>query len=967
VANFLTRIFGSRNQRLLRQYSKIVSEINDLEPGMQSLSDDELSAKTGEFRARVEQGESLDDLLVEAFAVAREAAWRTLGLRPFDVQLIGAMVLHQGNIAEMRTGEGKTLVATLPVYLNSLGGESVHIVTVNEYLAQRDADWMKPVYEFLGLKVGVSKTGQTQEEKRAAYDADITYATNNELGFDYLRDNLAFSLNDKVQRELKFAIVDEVDSILIDEARTPLIISGPVEESTDLYQKINKLIPKLRLHDAADGPVNYDITAKKISLVDQKDKPLSIEDATGESLDIVSVGQAVSYAEALGADVVLIDDKPKVPICKIVIRGHYSGDEKAKQVHITEDGHQYVEELMIQAGLLSTGESLYDAANIRLLHHLNAALRAHMMFNKDVEYIVKDGEIVIVDEFTGRTMPGRRWSDGLHQAVEAKEGVAVKQENQTVASITFQNYFRLYDNLSGMTGTADTEAFEFEQIYGLEVIVIPTHMSMIRDDAPDLVYLTQSDKYDAIIDDITDCRERGQPVLVGTTSIETSELLSSILKKRGIKHEVLNAKQHEREAIVVQQAGSPGAITIATNMAGRGTDIVLGGNLDAELVEVSDDSAKADIKTDWGQRHNEVIEAGGLHIVGTERHESRRIDNQLRGRSGRQGDPGSSRFYLSMEDNLMRIFGDPQRTKSLLSRAGMREGEAIESKLLSRQIERAQRKVESHNFDIRKNLLEYDDVANDQRKVVYHQRSELMAAEEIEDSVAAIREEVIASQVDRYVPPGSLEEQWDPEGLAHAFESDFVMEMNVPQWLKEDSKLNENQIRERCTQTAQKVYEEKVASIGAPLMRHVEKEVMLKQLDFHWKEHLGAMDYLRQGIGLRGYAQKNPKQEYKREAFEMFGEMLDRVKFDTISILSRVRIQSEQDVQRMAAERRQAQAMEFKHAEAPALSGGQQEAGGGEAAVAPEPFVREGRKIGRNEPCPCGSGKKFKQCHGALT
>ena len=967
MANFLTRIFGSRNQRLLRQYSKIVSEINDLEPGMQSLSDDELSAKTGEFRARFEKGESLDDLLVEAFAVAREAAWRTLGLRPFDVQLIGAMVLHQGNIAEMRTGEGKTLVATLPVYLNSLGGESVHIVTVNEYLAQRDADWMKPVYEFLGLNVGVSKSGQTQEEKRAAYDADVTYATNNELGFDYLRDNLAFSLNDKVQRELKFAIVDEVDSILIDEARTPLIISGPVEESTDLYQKINKLIPKLRLHDEADGPVNYDITAKKISLVDQKDKPLTIEDAAGESLDIVSVEQAVSYAEALGADVVLIDDKPKVPICKIVIRGHYSGDEKAKQVHITEDGHQYVEELMIQAGLLGAGESLYDAANIRLLHHLNAALRAHMMFNKDVEYIVKDDEIVIVDEFTGRTMPGRRWSDGLHQAVEAKEGVAVKQENQTVASITFQNYFRLYDNLSGMTGTADTEAFEFEQIYGLEVIVIPTHMPMIRDDAPDLVYLTQSDKFDAIIDDITDCRERGQPVLVGTTSIETSELLSSILKKRGIKHEVLNAKQHEREAIVVQQAGSPGAITIATNMAGRGTDIVLGGNLDAELVAVSDDRAKADIKTDWGQRHNEVIEAGGLHIVGTERHESRRIDNQLRGRSGRQGDPGSSRFYLSMEDNLMRIFGDPQRTKSLLSRAGMREGEAIESKLLSRQIERAQRKVESHNFDIRKNLLEYDDVANDQRKVVYHQRSELMAAEEIEDSVAAIREEVIASLVDQHVPPGSLEEQWDPEGLAHAFESDFTMEMNIPQWLKEDSKLNEDQIRERSTQAAQKVYEEKVASIGAPLMRHVEKEVMLKQLDFHWKEHLGAMDYLRQGIGLRGYAQKNPKQEYKREAFEMFGEMLDRVKFDTISILSRVRIQSEEDVQRMAAERRRAQAMEFKHAEPPALSGGQQEAGGGEAAVAPEPFVREGRKIGRNEPCPCGSGKKFKQCHGALT
>ncbi len=967
MASFLTRVFGSRNQRLLRQYSKDVKRTNELEPEMQGLSDQQLAAKTEEFRDRVKQGASLDSLLIEVFAVVREAAWRTLGMRPFDVQLIGGIVLHQGNIAEMRTGEGKTLVATLPAYLNTLGGDGVHIVTVNEYLAQRDADWMRPVYEFLGLKVGVSKSGQTQEEKRAAYDADITYATNNELGFDYLRDNLAFALNDKVQRELNFAIVDEVDSILIDEARTPLIISGPVEESTDLYQKINKLIPKLRAHDDPVGPVNYDITARQISLVDDNDKPLTIEGSQGESRNIVSVEQAVVYADARGADVVVADDEPKVPVCRIAIRGHYSTDEKAKQVHVTEDGHQFVEELMIQAGLLGDGESLYDAVNIRLLHHLNAALRAHFMFNKDVEYIVKDGEIVIVDEFTGRTMPGRRWSDGLHQAIEAKEGVAVKQENQTVASITFQNYFRLYGNLSGMTGTADTEAFEFQQIYGLEVIVIPTHAPMIRDDAPDLVYLTEKDKFDAIIEDITDCRERGQPVLVGTTSIETSELLSSILKKRGIRHEVLNAKQHAREAIVVQQAGRPGAITIATNMAGRGTDIVLGGNLDAELAAVGEDGQTGAIKADWEQRHNEVLEAGGLHIVGTERHESRRIDNQLRGRSGRQGDAGSSRFYLAMEDNLMRIFGDPQRTKALLSRAGMREGEAIESKLLTRQIERAQRKVESHNFDIRKNLLEYDDVANDQRKVVYHQRSELMAAEEVEHSVAAIREEVIASLVDQYVAPGSLEEQWDADGLAQAFESDFATQMNVPQWLNDDSQLNEDQIRDRCTQTMQHLYEEKVASIGASLMRHVEKEVMLKQLDFHWKEHLGAMDYLRQGIGLRGYAQKNPKQEYKREAFEMFGEMLDQVKFDTISILSRVRIQSEQDVQRMEAERRTAQAMEFKHAAAPPLAGGQAASAAGEAAAAPEPFVREGRKIGRNEPCPCGSGKKYKQCHGSLS
>ncbi len=621
---------------------------------------------------------------------------------------------------------------------------------------------------------------------------------------------------------------------------------------------------------------------------------------------------------------------------------------------------------MIQAGLLGEGESLYDAANIRLLHHLNAALRAHVMFNRDVEYIVKDGEIVIVDEFTGRTMPGRRWSDGLHQAVEAKEGVPIKQENQTVASITFQNYFRLYDNLSGMTGTADTEAFEFQQIYGLEVVVIPTHMPMVRDDAPDLVYLTENDKFDAIVEDIADCRERGQPVLVGTTSIETSEFLSKILQKKKIDHEVLNAKQHAREAVIVQQAGRPGAITIATNMAGRGTDIVLGGNLEAELA-ASGDKDKTNIRDEWQERHNQVIEAGGLHIVGTERHESRRIDNQLRGRSGRQGDPGSSRFYLSMEDNLMRIFGDPQRTKRLLSRAGMREGEAIESPLLTRQIERAQRKVESHNFDIRKNLLEYDDVANDQRKVVYHQRSELMAAEEVEESIAAIRDEVIESLVDQYIPPGSLEEMWDPEGLAHAFESDFATQMNVPQWIRDDSKLNEEQIRERCVRTMRENYEAKVASIGAPLMRLVEKEVMLKQLDFHWKEHLGAMDYLRQGIGLRGYAQKNPKQEYKREAFEMFGEMLDQVKFDTISILSRVRIQSERDVQRMEAERRQAQAMEFQHAAAPALAGAQQEAAAAPPPPPVEPFVREGRKIGRNEPCPCGSGKKYKQCHGRLS
>jgi preprotein translocase subunit SecA len=977
VANFLTRIFGSRNQRLLRNYSKIVRRINSFEEGLKALDDSALRAKSDEFRKRFADGDSLQDLLPEAFAVAREAAVRTLGMRPFDVQLIGGMVLHDGNIAEMRTGEGKTLVATLPAYLNAMSGAGVHIVTVNEYLAQRDADWMRPVYEFLGLTVGVSRSGQTQEEKREAYSSDITYATNNELGFDYLRDNLAFSLEDKVLRKLNFAIVDEVDSILIDEARTPLIISGPAEASTDLYAQINKLIPRLKPHAEPDGPTNFDIPAKRVKLVDENGKPVPAQGEDGSDTDVMSLEDAVDIGESRQADVVLIDDSDKIAACRLAKRGHFTTDEKAKQAHVTEEGHQQVETLMTRAGLLKEGETLYDAGNIRLLHHLNAALRAHAIYQRDVDYIVKDGEVVIVDEFTGRTMPGRRWSDGLHQAIEAKEGVAIKQENQTVASITFQNYFRLYSNLSGMTGTADTEAFEFQQIYGLEVVVIPTHRQMIRDDAPDLVYLTQKDKFEAIIEDITDCRERGQPVLVGTTSIETSELLSSLLSKRKIDHEVLNAKQHEREAIVVQQAGKPGAITIATNMAGRGTDIVLGGNLDAELAAAGEGADTESIRAAWQQRHDAVIESGGLHIIGTERHESRRIDNQLRGRSGRQGDPGSSRFYLSMEDTLMRIFGDPDRTKSLLARAGMREGEAIESKLLSRQIERAQRKVEAHNFDIRKNLLEYDDVANDQRKVVYHQRSELMEADEIEESVAAIRDEVIADTVQQYIPPGSLEEQWDADGLTQALESDFGLRLDISRWVREDKTLNDEGIVERCVEEAQQAYKKRESSIGSELMRNVEKQVMLRQLDFHWKEHLAGMDHLRQGIGLRSYAQKNPKQEYKREAFEMFGAMLDQVKHDTISILTRIRIQGEQDLDDTAERRRAAAAMRFQHAEASALgagpsgappAAGQQQAGP-VAAPPPEPvapFVREGRKVGRNEPCPCGSGKKFKQCHGKL-
>ncbi|MDH3750480.1 MAG: preprotein translocase subunit SecA [Gammaproteobacteria bacterium] len=971
MATFLTSIFGSRNQRLLRQYSKIVSRINSLEAGIQELDDAALRAKIDEFRQRYNDGETLEDLLPEAFAVAREAGKRALGLRPFDVQLIGGMVLHDGNIAEMRTGEGKTLVATLPAYLNAISDEGVHIVTVNEYLAQRDADWMRPVYEFLGLNVGVSKSGQTQEEKRAAYASDITYATNNELGFDYLRDNLAFSLDDKVQRDTNFAIVDEVDSILIDEARTPLIISGPAEASTDLYAQINKLIPKLNRHIETEAATNYDILVKNVTLVDENGKAVTVAGEDGEQKDVMSIDEAVEIGDSRLADVVLVDDSKNVAVCKLAKRGDYTTDEKAKQAYMTEDGHQKIESLMAKAGLLEAGDSLYDAANIRLLHHLNAALRAHAIFQKDVDYIVKDGEVVIVDEFTGRTMAGRRWSDGLHQAIEAKEGVSIKSENQTVASITFQNYFRLYNNLSGMTGTADTEAFEFQQIYGLEVVVIPTHQPMIRDDAADLVYLTEKDNFEAIIEDISDCRERGQPVLVGTTSIETSELLSSLLKKHKVAHEVLNAKQHEREAIVVQHAGRPGAITIATNMAGRGTDIVLGGNLDAELVEAGEDGDPDAVRADWTKRHAAVIASGGLHIIGTERHESRRIDNQLRGRSGRQGDAGSSRFYLSMEDTLMRIFGDPDRTKALLSRAGMREGEAIESKLLSRQIERAQRKVEAHNFDIRKNLLEYDDVANDQRRVVYHQRSELMAADEIEDSVAAIREEVVAATVQSHIPPGSLEEQWDIDGLGQELESEFGLRLDIDRWIREDKTLNEDGILKRCVEESDGAYKAKESSIGAELMRNVEKQVMLRQLDLHWKEHLAAMDHLRQGIGLRSYAQKNPKQEYKREAFEMFGAMLEQVKHDTISILTRIRIQGEQDLDDSAERRRAAEAMRYQHAEASALGAqpqpGQPQAGAAPAAAPVEPFKREGRKVGRNEPCPCGSGKKFKQCHGKLS
>jgi preprotein translocase subunit SecA len=971
LTNLFTGIVGSRNQRLLRRYGSIVADINALEPGLQALDDAALQAKTAELKARYAEDEDLDALLPEAFAVVREASRRKLKMRHFDVQLIGGMTLHEGKIAEMRTGEGKTLVATLPVYLNALTGKGVHIVTVNDYLAQRDADWMRPVYEFLGLEVGVVRSGQSTEEKRQAYSADVTYGTNNEFGFDYLRDNLAFRLEDRAQRKLSFAIVDEVDSILIDEARTPLIISGRSEESTELYVSINKLVPRLKLDTVPeDATVDGAIEASRVELLD----------VGGNSLGEMPIGDALQRAQEGGYRLVQTDAHAKPVRCRLHVPGDYTIDEKTKQAHLTEEGHENVERLLARAGLLNEGESLYDAVNIRLMHHLNAALRAHALFKREVDYIVTNGEVVIVDEFTGRTMPGRRWSDGLHQAIEAKEGVRVKEENQTVASITFQNYFRLYDKLAGMTGTADTEAFEFQQIYDLEVVVIPTHKPMIRDDAPDLVYLSQQDKFDAIIEDIGDCRERGQPVLVGTTSIETSEYLSGLLKKKKIPHQVLNAKYHEHEAQIIIEAGRPGTVTIATNMAGRGTDIVLGGNLEAERGALQDvDEAQIDaLEKDWQGRHDTVIEAGGLHIVGTERHESRRIDNQLRGRSGRQGDPGSSRFYLSLEDNLMRIFGDPERTKRLLSRAGMKPGEVIESKLLSRQIERAQRKVEAHNFDIRKQLLEYDDVANAQRKVVYQQRNELMEEDDISDIIAEIRQEVVDQIVDEHIPHESVEEMWDKDGLAKAIERDFGLHVDVSRILEEDSSMDEAGLRKLVLDRVSEDYARRVESIGEALMRELEKGVMLRQLDLHWKEHIAGLDYLRQGIHLRGYAQKNPKQEYKREAFEMFSDMLERVKHDTVTILSKIQIRRPEDVDAVEPRAPDTAKLRFQHAEAPALAAG----GSGPAQPAPvpgqppqaaapqeapaTPYVRERPKVGRNEPCPCGSGKKYKQCHGRL-
>jgi preprotein translocase subunit SecA len=974
VSRFMTSVFGSRNQRLLKRYGSFVAAANALESSLTGLSDDALRAKTAELKARYAETEDLEALLPEAFALVREAARRTLGMRHFDVQLIGGIALHQGKIAEMRTGEGKTLVATLAAYLNALSGKGVHIVTVNEYLAQRDADWMGPVYRFLGLTVGVIKSNQPPDEKREAYAADVTYGTNNEFGFDYLRDNLAFRPEEQVQRTLNYAIVDEVDSILIDEARTPLIISGRAEESTELYLRINQLIPSLKLHKPPPGKANDEIEASQVELLG----------LSGKSLGKMSIDAALAKAEEGGYHLIEVDADAKPSRCQLFVPGHYTIDEKTKQAHLTEEGHEYVEKLLLKAGLLSEGESLYDPGNIRLMHHLTAALRAHGLFKREVDYIVRDDEVIIVDEFTGRTMVGRRWSDGLHQAVEAKEGVRVREENQTVASITFQNYFRMYKKLAGMTGTADTEAYEFQQIYNLEVVVIPTHMPMIRDDAPDLVYLSQEDKFNAIIEDIGDCHKRGQPVLVGTTSIETSEFLSALLKKHQIPHQVLNAKYHEREAEIIVEAGRPGTVTIATNMAGRGTDIKLGGNLEAERAKLESptDADIAALEEDWRQRHSKVIETGGLHIVGTERHESRRIDNQLRGRSGRQGDPGSSRFYMSLEDNLMRIFGDPERIKRMLSRAGMKPGEVIESKLLSRQIERAQRKVEAHNFDIRKQLLEYDDVANDQRKVVYQQRADLMEAADISDAIRAIRAEVVDATVNEYVAPQSVEEVWDKAGLTKALENEFGLDFDVTALLEQDHTIDEGRLRGLIVKAAEEAYERKAAEIGPEIMRELEKGIMLRQLDSHWKEHIAALDYLRQGIHLRGYAQRNPKQEYKREAFEMFSALLDRVKRDTIGILSKIQIRRPEDVAAVEPATPDPSTLRFQHAAAPSLVAQPPEEAPppgfgpppqpGQMPRAPEAepvqtYVREQPKVGRNEPCPCGSGKKYKQCHGRLS
>ncbi|CAI1621005.1 preprotein translocase subunit SecA [Serratia quinivorans] len=900
LVKLLTKVFGSRNDRTLRRMRKAVELINQMEPDMEKLSDDELKAKTNEFRARLEKGEELENLLPEAFAVVRESSKRVFGMRHFDVQLLGGMVLNDRCIAEMRTGEGKTLTATLPAYLNALSGRGVHVVTVNDYLAQRDAENNRPLFEFLGLSIGINLPGMPAPAKREAYAADITYGTNNEYGFDYLRDNMAFSPEERVQRKLHYALVDEVDSILIDEARTPLIISGPAEDSSEMYIRVNKLIPQLIRQEKEDS-----------------------DSFQGE--------------------------------------GHFSVDEKARQVHLTERGLILIEEMLMEAGIMDEGESLYSPTNIMLMHHVTAALRAHVLFTRDVDYIVKDGEVIIVDEHTGRTMQGRRWSDGLHQAVEAKEGVEIQNENQTLASITFQNYFRLYEKLAGMTGTADTEAFEFSSIYKLDTIVVPTNRPMIRKDMPDLVYMTELEKIGAIIEDIRERTVNGQPVLVGTISIEKSEVVSRELTKAGIEHKVLNAKFHAMEADIVAQAGQSSAVTIATNMAGRGTDIVLGGSWQAEIEQLEDPTEEqiAEIKAAWKIRHDAVLAAGGLHIIGTERHESRRIDNQLRGRSGRQGDAGSSRFYLSMEDALMRIFAS-DRVSSMMRKLGMKEGEAIEHPWVTKAIANAQRKVESRNFDIRKQLLEYDDVANDQRRAIYSQRNELLDVSDVSETITSIREDVFKTTIDGYIQPESLEEEWDIEGLTERLKNDFDLDMPIAEWLDKEPQLHEETLRERILEKAKEEYQRKEEVVGVEMMRNFEKGVMLQTLDSLWKEHLAAMDYLRQGIHLRGYAQKDPKQEYKRESFNMFATMLESLKHEVISVLSKVQVRMPEEVEALELQRRE---------EAERLAKQQQLSHYEENALVTEdpnaPATAE-RKVGRNDPCPCGSGKKYKQCHGRL-
>ncbi|MFZ5757813.1 MAG: preprotein translocase subunit SecA [Pseudomonadota bacterium] len=899
LAGLIRTVFGTKNAREMKRIGRYVEAVNALESGLQSLSDEQLRARTADFRARLAGGATLESLMPEAFAAVREAARRTIGLRHHDVQLIGGVVLHEGRIAEMRTGEGKTLVATLPAYLNALPGKGVHVVTVNDYLAQRDANWMRPVYEFLGLTVGVVLSQQDQASKRAAYAADITYGTNNEYGFDYLRDNMALSMEDRVQRDLNFAIVDEVDSILVDEARTPLIISGPSSDSSVMYRRINELMPLLRKQEDKDSEV----------------------------------------------------------------KGEFLIDEKGRQVELTEEGHRLVEDMLVKNGLLKEGDSLYAAHNLHLLHHVHVALKAHHLFQRDVEYIVQDNQVIIVDEHTGRTMPGRRWSDGIHQAVEAKEGVQVRSENQTLASTTFQNYFRLYGKLSGMTGTADTEAAEFRQIYGLDVVVIPTHKPMIREDLNDLVYLSVQEKYEAIVGVIREVNAKGAPILVGTASIETSELLSAFLKKEKIGHAVLNAKYHAQEAEIIAQAGRPGAVTIATNMAGRGTDIVLGGSWQADVAKLDNPSQRQidQIKAEWQARHDQVLKAGGLHIIGSERHESRRIDNQLRGRSGRQGDPGMTRFYLSLEDTLMRRFaGDTVR--NMMQRLGMQKGEAIEHRWVTRAIENAQRKVEAHNFDIRKQLLEYDDIANDQRRVVYLQRRELLESEDVRESVEAMRADVLAEIMAQFIPPESVEEMWDVPGLEKALEVELHMKAPVGQWLTAEDQLNEESLRERLLAQLTDAYRAKEANVGPEVMRQIEKQLMLQVLDKAWKEHLGAMDYLRQGIHLRGYAQRNPKQEYKREAFELFQQMLDQVRHELIRVLATIELRRKDEAEELERQRREEaerQKMQFHHADPDAIPRTVED----EKA---QPRSRELAKIGRNDPCPCGSGKKYKQCHGKI-